>query len=93
MLSCRGRDRLSRAHPRRSAARRTSSGRGGACPSRSCQVGRAVQCVGPAPTSPGALSGRYASAGYGPVIDASAFAQSLEGRMKAWWPPRDTTSR
>ena len=68
-------DWLSRTHPRRSAARRTSSAGGEACPSRGCHVGRAVQFVGPAPTPKGALGGRQAPAGYGPATDASAFAQ------------------
>ena len=31
---------------------------GGACPSRGCQVDRAVQLVDPAPTPQGALGGR-----------------------------------
>ena len=68
----------SRAHPRRSAPRMTSSVGGGAYPSRGCQVGRAVQLVGPAPAPHGALGGRQASGGYGPATDASAFAQPSE---------------
>ena len=64
-----------------------------ACPSGGCQVGMAGQLVGPVPAPHGALSGLQASAGYGPASDASASAQPSEGRTKAWWPPRDTTSR
>ena len=33
-----------------------------ACPSGGCQVGRAAQLIGPAPTSHGALGGRQESA-------------------------------
>ena len=66
---------------------------GGVCPSAGCQVGTVDQLVGPAPTLHGALGGRRASAGYGPASDASASAQPSESRTKAWWPPRDTTSR
>ena len=66
---------------------------GGACPSVGCQVGRAAQLVGPAPAPHGALGGRQASAGCGPATGASAFAQPSGGRMKAGWPPRNTTSR
>ena len=66
---------------------------GGVCPSAGYQVGTVVQLVGPAPTLHGALGGRRASAGYGPASDASASAQPSECRTKAWWPPRDTTSR
>ena len=67
--------------------------RGGVCPSAGCQVGTVVQLVGPAPTLHGALGGRRAFAGNGPASDASASAQASEGPTKAWWPPRDTTSR
>ena len=66
---------------------------GGACPSGGNQVGMAGQLVGPSPSPHGAQGGRQASAGYAPASDASASAQPSEGRMKAWWPPRDTTSR
>ena len=64
-----------RAQHRQSAARRTSSTRGGACPSRGCQAGMAVQLVGPAPTPHGGPDGRQASAGYIPAIGASASTQ------------------
>ena len=64
-----------------------------ACPSRGCQAGMAVQLVGPAPTSHGALGGRQAFAGCGPATGASASAQPSEGRTKEWWLPLDTTSR
>ena len=40
---------------------------GGVCPSAGCPVGMVVQLVGPAPTLHGALGGRRAYAGYGPV--------------------------
>ena len=70
-----------------------SSGRGGACPSRGCQVDRAVQFVDPAPTPHGAIGGRWAFAGYGPATDAFSSAQPSEGLTKAWWPHRDATSR
>ena len=49
----------------------------GACPSGGCQVGMAGQLVGPAPAPHGALSGRQASAGYGPASDVSASAQPV----------------
>ena len=39
------------------------------------------------------LGCRQASAGYWIVTDASTSAQPSDGRTKAWWPPRDTTSR
>ena len=67
-------------------------GGGGACPSGGCQVGRAIQLVGPVPTSHGAVSGRQAPAGCGPATGASPPAQPSGGHMKAWWPPRNTTS-
>ena len=51
------------------------------------------QLVGPALTPHGALGDRQASAAYGPASDASASAQPSDGGTKAWWPPRDTTSR
>ena len=53
----------------------------------------AGQLVGPVPAPHGALGGRQASAGYGPASDVSASVQPSEGRTKAWWPLRDTTSR
>ena len=62
----------------------------GECASVGCQVGKAAQLVGPAPTPHGALGGRQASAGCGPAT--VAFTQPAEGRMKAW-PPHDMTSR
>ena len=63
------------------------------CQSGGCQVGRAVQLVGPAPTLHVALGGRQASAGCGPTTGGSAFAQPSGGCTKAWWPPRVTTTR
>ena len=66
---------------------------GGVCPSAGCPVGTVVQLVGSAPTLHGALGGRRASAGYGPVSGASVSAQPSAGRTRAWWPHRDTTSR
>ena len=65
---------------------------GGVCPSAGSQVGTVVQLVGPAPTLHGALGGRRGFAGCGSATGSSAFAQTSEGRTKAWWPPRDTTS-
>ena len=66
---------------------------GGACPSRGCQVDRAVQFVDPAPTPHDALGGRWAFAGYGPATDAFSSAHPSEGRTRAWWHPRDRISR
>ena len=68
-------------------------GGGGACQLGGCQVGMASQLVGPVPTPHGAIGGRQSSAGYGPASDGSASVQPSEGRTKAWWPHRDTTSR
>ena len=66
---------------------------GGACPPGGCQGWYGGQLIDPVPTPHGALGGRQASAEYGPASDASASIQPSEGRMKAGWPPRDTTSR
>ena len=83
---------MSRAHPRRSTARRTSSSSGKGCPSRGSQAGMTVQFAGPVPTPHGALGGRKAFAGCGPAIGAFVSAQPSEGCTKAWWSNLDTTS-
>ena len=57
---------------------------GGACPSGYCQVDMAVHLVGPVPTPHGALGGRQATEGCGPVSGASASAQPSAGRKKVW---------
>ena len=93
--SCREeRDRVYRTHPRRSAARRTIVRVwGGSCPSGCCQVGMAVQLVGPAPAPHGAVGGRQVSAGYGPATVASAGSRQKVlrglGGLLAILPPGD----
>ena len=83
----------SRAYPLRSAARRTSSCRGKGVSVKRLPGWYGGQLIGPAPTPHCTLGGQHASTGYGPVSDTSASAQPSQGRTKAWWPPRDTTSR